>query len=225
MIYMSESIAQISESLALAQGSYRVLQPNTPCATGLYANLQAILDAVQPALKDNGLSFIQLTDLQDSGDGARLLITLLSHKSGEWIKSYARLVNDGSDRANDTRNQGIRRQQASLVLGIAPSAHDPAMLDDNGDSQAHEAVIEDLKRVRSGDQPIKKARYETISQLQYDELMIELEGYPEIVKSAFQKYGIDSMADLPASEYHPCRVDIMNLKDTYKKWMNKQRRQ
>lgn len=223
MIYMSETFGQISEAFANAQGSYKVLQPNTPCATGMYANLQAILEAVQPALKDNGLAFIQGTELTADGDGARLLFTLLSHKSGEFIRTYARLVNDGTDRANDTRNQIIRRQQASLVLGIAPSQHDPAMLDDNGDSQAHDAVIDDLKRVRSGDLPVKKARYETISKLQYEELMIELDGYPEITKSAFQKYGIDTMADLPATEYHPCRVEIMNLKDTYKKYMHNKR--
>ena len=131
MIYMSESFGQLTEALALAQGSYKVLQPNTPCATGMYANLQAILDAAQPALRDNGLSFIQGTELTSSGDGSRLLFTLLSHKSGEFFKSYDRLVNDGTDRANDTRNQGIRRQQASMILGMAPSAHDPVMLDDN----------------------------------------------------------------------------------------------
>jgi len=222
---MSEKFGELTAALSKAQGSYGSLKPNTPCATGMYANLQAIMDAAQPSLMDNELAFTQGTELTADGDGARLLFSLLSHKSDQFFKSYARLVNDGSDRANDTRNQAIRRQQASLVLGIAPSQHDPAMLDDNGDSQAHEAVIEDLKRVRSGDPVVKKARYETISKLQFDELMIELEGYPEIVKSAFQKYGIDSMADLPASEYHPCRIDIMNLKDTYKKWMNNQRRQ
>ena len=224
MIYMSEKFGELTAALSKAQGSYKVLQPNTPCATGMYANLQAILDAAQPSLMDNELAFTQGTELTADGDGARLLFSLLSHKSDQFFKSYARLVNDGNDRANDTRNQAIRRQQASLVLGIAPSSHDPAMLDDNGESQAHEAVIDDLKRMRGGDPVQKKARYETITQVMYDELMIELDGYPEILKSAFQKYGIDTMADLPLSEYHPCRVEIMTLKDRYNKMIKNHRR-
>ena len=116
MIYMSEKFGELTAALSKAQGSYKVLQPNTPCATGMYANLQAILDAAQPSLMDNELAFTQGTELTADGDGARLLFSLLSHKSDQFFKSYARLVNDGNDRANDTRNQAIRRQQASLVL-------------------------------------------------------------------------------------------------------------
>jgi hypothetical protein len=225
MTYTSQEIGELALALANAQGSYKVLQPNAHSVHGPFANLEAILVAVQPALKDNGLAFIQYTELLDSGLGARLLWSFLSHKSNQWQKSCARLVDDGTDRANDTRNQNIRRTQASYLLGIAPSANDPAMLDDDGESQAHEAVIEELKKVRNGEQPVKKARYETITKIQYEDLMIELNGYPEILQGVLNTYGIETCADLPATEYHPAKNKIMGLKDEYKKYLKKHVRQ
>jgi hypothetical protein len=221
MMYHSEEMGQFAEALANAQGSYKKLIPNEVSAGGNYANLDAILEATKEARKENGLGFLQWTELKDEGNGASLLWTMLTHKSGQWAKSCIRIIEGGTDRANDVRNETRRRQQASRLLGIAPTRNDPGMLDDNGESQAEDAVIEDLKRVAHDELPTQKSHYETITKAQYDDLMIELGGYKEIAKEIQDYYRVESIATLPATEYHKTLQKIRVLKERYKEYMKR----
>lgn len=219
MLYTSETLGDLAEALSQAQGAYKKLLPNEHTATSEYANLQAILDAVQPALKDNGLAFIQLTELKDDGHGAGLLWTWLSHKSGEYMKSAARLRDGGTDRSNDTRNQTLRRIQASLLLGIAPSKNDYGMIDDDGISHTDEVALDRLKKINVGDTP-KAIKHEVISKAQYDDIMIELTGYKDVAREIQEFYHIETIAELPINEYHATLQKIRKIKNTYKNYMD-----
>jgi hypothetical protein len=226
MIYMSDELGQLAEAHANAQGTFKKLIPNEPSPGGPYANLDAILFAVKDSLKENGLSFLQWTELRDEGNGAELLWSSLTHKSGQFMRSCARLVRgDGSDRANDIRNQTIRRKQASMLLGIAPSSNDPDMVDDDGNSQHHDATMDDLKRMNAGETPAKRANFEVITKAMYDDILIECHGYPEIVVSIMKYFNITTLADLPITEYHRGLAEIRRLKEEYKRYRDRLKKQ
>ena len=97
--YMSANIDEISAALSAFQGS--VEQPKlekevkVKTKTGRdysfkYADLCACVKAATPALKANGLSVCQLIS-----DGK--LVTILSHKSGQWFKSELMLPSQSTD--------------------------------------------------------------------------------------------------------------------------------
>lgn len=209
--HRSDEIDQIMAALANAQGSYKSLKANQDAPGGKFANLQAIIAATSESLSKNGLAFYQFLDLLDEGSGAALLKTIVGHSSGQWISSTARVVAGKTDRATGNTLEIHKRLHAMMVLGIAPSDNDPYAFDDNGEMQAEEKLIEDLKKPvrdkKSSHQP-----EETIDKHQYNELLIELDQYEDIVKDILEVHHIETLADLPKSEYHPAMRKIRKLK-------------
>jgi len=208
--YRSESIGKIALALASAQGEYRVLVANEESAGAKYANLQAIMEATRPALSKNELAFYQYIDIQDEGSGASLLISMLSHSSGEWLSSRARIVLGKTDRATGNIYEIHKRYHALMLLGIAPLKGDPLSFDDNGESLAKEQVLDNLKKPETA--KIHITDTEPITKDQYDDLLIELKNYKDIVKEILETYNIETLADLPRERYHPALQEIRRLK-------------
>lgn len=129
--YMSESINEISAALSAFQGS--VEQPKlekevkVKTKTGgsysfKYADLCACVKAATPALKANGLSVCQLI----SDDK---LVTILSHKSGQWFKSELMLPNQTTDyQAYGSAITYLKRYSYCAILGIVADTDDDANL-------------------------------------------------------------------------------------------------
>lgn len=129
--YMSENIDQISAALSAFQGS--VEQPKlekevkVKTKTGRdysfkYADLCACVKAATPALKANGLSVCQLIS-----DGK--LVTILSHKSGQWFKSELMLPNQTTDyQAYGSAITYLKRYSYCAILGIVADTDDDANL-------------------------------------------------------------------------------------------------
>ena len=129
--YMSESINEISAALSAFQGS--VEQPKlekevkVKTKTGgsysfKYADLCACVKAATPALKANGLSVCQLIS-----DGK--LVTILSHKSGQWFKSELMLPNQTTDyQAYGSAITYLKRYSYCAILGIVADTDDDANL-------------------------------------------------------------------------------------------------
>lgn len=129
--YMSESINEISAALSAFQGS--VEQPKlekevkVKTKTGgsysfKYADLCACVKAAAPALKSNGLSVCQLIS-----DGK--LVTILSHKSGQWFKSELMLPNQTIDyQAYGSAITYLKRYSYCAILGIVADTDDDANL-------------------------------------------------------------------------------------------------
>jgi hypothetical protein len=221
MMYRSEEINLISDALAVAQGSYKPLIPNINGAGGKYANLQAILDATREALSKNKLAFYRVTELLDEGTGAQLLKTTLSHGSGQFISSAARIISCPTFKETFNALEVIGRSQASLLLGIAPSPHDPLLKDDNGEDQLEKVILQDI---RKPEEAKKRTDFvDRISKDQYDILMYELEGFSDIAKGIQTKYGIDTLADLPKTEYYPVETQIRKIKKTHEDYIRKSR--
>lgn len=129
--YMSESINEISAALSAFQGS--VEQPKlekevkVKTKTGgsysfKYADLCACVKAATPALKANGLSVCQLIS-----DGK--LVTILSHKSGQWFKSELMLPNQTTDyQTYGSAITYLKRYSYCAILGIVADTDDDANL-------------------------------------------------------------------------------------------------
>ena len=129
--YMSENINEISAALSAFQGS--VEQPKlekevkVKTKTGgsysfKYADLCACVKAATPALKANGLSVCQLIS-----DGK--LVTILSHKSGQWFKSELMLPNQTTDyQAYGSAITYLKRYSYCAILGIVADTDDDANL-------------------------------------------------------------------------------------------------
>lgn len=210
--YRSTEIDKIVGALSKAQGAYKQLIPDTNSPRGKFASLRAILSAVKDAIATNGLAFWQDTFLLDEGTGANLLITTLGHESGQYIGSCARVVAGKTDRRTGNIIEIHKRLQAQMLLGIAPSEHDPIAFDDDGEEISEENIIEKVRKGKPSEDI--RDRDTTISQDQYNELMIELDGYPELTEDILECYTIETLADLPREEYHKTRARVVKIKRT-----------
>lgn len=219
-VYRSCNINEIMGALAKAQGCYKKLIANQDAPGGKFANLQAILEAVRESLAKNGLGFYQYIELLDEGSGASLLKTTIGHQSGQYISSCARVVTGKTERQTGNIYEIHKRLHALMILGIAPSDNDPIAFDDNGEIMAEQFLVSQL---RKPDSPQKEEidRTDVINKAQYDELLIELNGFEKIAKDIMEVYDLATLADLPASEYHRARAKILKIKRTQEDYLRK----
>jgi len=218
--YRSDNINQIMGALAKAQGLYKPLVANQDAPGGKFANLQAILAAVREALSSNEIGFFQFQELLDEGSGASLLKTVLGHSSGQYIASCARVIPGKTERQMGNSFEIHKRFHALMLLGIAPSDNDPIAFDDNGEIIAEQNLISELRKPDSPSSPVID-RTDVINKVQYDELMIVLDGYEKIAKDIMETYGITTIADLPASEYHKAQSRIRRIRNTQEEYLRK----
>lgn len=82
----SESIASLAEALSKAQGEIvgAKKDENNPFFKSKYADLASVWDACRGPLSKHGLSVIQAPTRID---GDLVLLTVLAHRSGEWVES------------------------------------------------------------------------------------------------------------------------------------------
>lgn len=128
--FMSAEIKDIAAALSALQGSIKQPKLNkeveVKTKTGgkykfKYADLSACAEAAAPALKENGLAVSQIICNWT-------LITLLTHKSGQWIKSELPIsLNQGADyQALGSAITYIKRYSYCAILGIVADADDDA---------------------------------------------------------------------------------------------------
>lgn len=118
-IFMSEGIDQITASLSAFQGEVEQpkLNKENPYFKSRYVDLSGVLKAAQPILAKNGLCVAQIIV---GGD----LVTLLSHKSGQWFKSVCPIGNYKSQQERGSAITYTKRYAICAMLGIAADADD-----------------------------------------------------------------------------------------------------
>ena len=187
--------------MSKAQGAYKTLKPNQIYKGERFANLEAILAAVREPLSLNALAFFQHDELLDAGSGAAIMKTTLMHESGQWISSWARIVSGKTDKETASIYEFRARLHAVRLLGIAPSSNDPFLFDDNGEMQAESVLLDDLSKPADVRVREKGRREETISNTQFNQLTHMLKGYPRLAKDIKEAHQIESLDELPASEF------------------------
>lgn len=218
MSYRSPEVGILFGALAKAQGAYKPLQCSQEAAGGKFANLSDIMMAVREALSLNGLSLYQHVELKDEGDGSSLLWTSLGHESGQFISSCSRIVQYSTLRETMNCTEGYKRMHATMLLGIAPSPTDPLMFDDNGTENMDKQILDDIRHPERKDPSEFR---DTITKDQYEDLMHELEGQPQIAKGILKFYNINALSDIPKTEFYNAQHRIRNIKKTHEEYVRK----
>lgn len=143
MTNQSEMIDALAGALSKAQGEMQAAIKDSinPFFKSKYADLGSVWDAARPVLSKNGLCVMQYTDVVDS---KIMLVTMLAHSSGQWIKSFLPLNPSKAD------SQGVgaaitymRRYGLSALVGV--------VCDDDDDGEI--AVGRGTQEVKERPQP------------------------------------------------------------------------
>ncbi len=89
-IEMSDNCSSLFKSLAKAQTEMDgiVKDAVNPFFKSEYATIESVINAVRPALNNNGLAIMQFPTTTDRSAG---VMTMITHESGEWIRSWYRM--------------------------------------------------------------------------------------------------------------------------------------
>jgi hypothetical protein len=133
----SESITKIAAALVKAQSimGNAIKDAKNPFFKSSYANLNAVREAVLPAMNANGISVLQPTV---HVDGKSFVETILLHESGEFISSLTEVI---VNKANDAQQQGsgisyARRYGLQSLANIGADDDDGESAVGRGNSRA-----------------------------------------------------------------------------------------
>jgi len=148
--FMSAEIKDISAALSAFQGS--IEQPKLEKEVSVktkagysykfkYADLSACVKSASPALKEHGLSVSQIIS-----NGK--LVTLLSHTSGQWLKSEVLLPNQSSDyQAFGSAITYLKRYSYCAILGIVADTDDDANIACGNEADIKDRRAKDASQV------------------------------------------------------------------------------
>jgi uncharacterized protein YebE (UPF0316 family) len=144
---MSNSIESLVDALSKAQSSIENVSKDKQAYGYKYADLASCLAAVKKPLADNGLSVSQIVS-QDR-EGKQMLVTLLMHKSGQWLKSIFALENVVMKQCNSLQQLGAgityaRRYALSAIVGLTQEDDDAMSL---GKAQVKEKELNPVKEL------------------------------------------------------------------------------
>lgn len=130
-----EHLGDVFEALAAAQGQFgeveRTLKAKIQSAKANYeyeyAPLDEVLQAIRPAMSQNGLSVMQFPfpATQQNGLTVVTVRTLIGHKSGGWFSNDIRMTSEGSaPREVGSAITYARRYSLMSIVGVAPAVDD-----------------------------------------------------------------------------------------------------
>ena len=129
--FMSEEIGAISSAVSDFQGEIEqpALNRENPYFKSRYVDLSGVLKSVQKLLAKNGLAVMQIISGND-------IVTLLTHKSGQWFKSVCPI---GTYKSQQDRGSAItytKRYALCAILGIAADTDDDGNADTDADKKS-----------------------------------------------------------------------------------------
>jgi len=139
-VSMSPSIGRLSKALSKAQGAMQGAKKDSknPFFRSTYADLYTVMETAKVPLAENDLAVVQLPQQTDGNTVS--LITLLTHSSGEWIKSALTMIVQpkktkegfahGDPQAIGSCISYARRYGLMAILGVCPT-------DDDGNSASN----------------------------------------------------------------------------------------
>lgn len=99
-----------------------------------YADLSAVIESIDEPLAKQGLAIFQV--VQDT-ENDLMLVTILGHESGAWVRSEIPLNNADKDRVQELGSELTykRRYMALAILGLAPEDDDDGNAADRNDAR------------------------------------------------------------------------------------------
>jgi ERF superfamily len=146
---MSEKIDALAGALSKTQNSIENVNKNKQGYGYKYADLASCLSAIKKPLNDNGLSISQLVTHDENKQ--QVLVTLLMHESGQWLKSKFYIENVIMKQCNSLQQIGAgltyaRRYALSAIIGLSQEDDDaqsiPKMKTDELDNEKKEKITE-----------------------------------------------------------------------------------
>jgi hypothetical protein len=180
----SENINELAMALSKAQGEITpaIKDSANPFFKSKYADLTSVWAACREPLTKHGLAVTQTMVEQD---GKLILITMLLHASGQWIKSFLPIVTQKPDAQSlGAAITYMRRFSLSALVGICPE-------DDDGN-------------IASGRQVIAPVQHPKISREQFLVISKKLDLVPDYkaqVKTWLTSQGIHDLMDTHASMF------------------------
>jgi len=126
-IEMSESIDKLASAMADAQGRIKGAKRDSanPHFGSPFASLESVWDACREPLTANGLSVIQFPSMRGEDP---VLVSVLAHSSGQWIRTYAPLTPTKRDpQAMGSAITYMRRYATMAIASLCP-------VDDDGEA-------------------------------------------------------------------------------------------
>jgi hypothetical protein len=125
---MSPNIECLGLALSKAQAAIENVNKDKQGYGYKYADLASCLQAIKKPLSDNGLSISQLVT---SEADKQVLITLLIHESGQWLKSKINMESVEMKQCNTWQQMGsgmtyARRYALSAIIGLTQEDDDAA---------------------------------------------------------------------------------------------------
>lgn len=210
---MSEGVANIAAALAAFQAEVKnpANTADNPFFKSKYAPLHDILKQVRPLLAKHGLAIVQMP----TGDGENIgIVTLLLHKSGEWIEACPLVL-----RADKTTAQGAgsaitygRRYAVAAMLGISSEDDD----DGNVASQPSKEAAQERPRPSGAtrQQDPKKAQAQVFAKIHEwaEEVGFEDKTVEDVAKDILRKsYEVESCSDIPHGQWPKIAKNIDRL--------------
>ena len=127
---MSEQINEIAPALRKAKKVFLPVVKSKQAYGYKYADFTACVEAIEEALYDNGLSFTQSVEADDAG---KVVVTVLLHDSGQWLRSKFPLESVAMKQCNAMQQIGAgvtyaKRYALCGMLGIATEDDDAQSL-------------------------------------------------------------------------------------------------
>lgn len=206
----SSEIKDLATALAKAQSEMPIagLNKTNPYFKSAYADMGSIVSASRPYLTKNGLSVLQQIIHQDDGQG--ILYTILTHTTGQWIQSKARIVPPKNDiQTISSYITYLKRITYAALIGVVTG-------DEDDDAEAAVATSRETfaKGVALNTKYNPKEEVaEVITKEQLEELEYELGEYPDVAEMVLEGLKIQSLADMPKSKFLASVQRIRQIKN------------
>lgn len=207
----SDHIHELAAALSKAQGMFKEAHAISinPHYKSKYAKMDSLVRATQDALEANGLCVVQ--DIVNI-NGSDYFYSKLMHASGQFTITRMRILPDKSDiQSYGKYLTYLSRYAYKLQLRIAIT-DDPE--DDDGEELVQQSRREEIEGTTKEQQAFPKQdvkRFDVITKEQYEELVITLQGWPEIEEKVKRTYNLRSLADFPKAKWSEDMAKIRNL--------------
>lgn len=189
MIETSPSIAALAAAMAKAQAAIKgaLKDSNNPHFKSKYADLSNVWTAWQEVGPKAGLAVMQFPG--QCADSRLSMVTLITHESGEWIKSELSIPLAKVDaQGYGSATTYARRYALAAAVGIAPE-------DDDGNAAS-------APKGAANDAPA------LVNDAQWAELVALIEASKADAAAFCKAYRIDSLKALPAADFARAKAQL-----------------
>ena len=198
----SEDIKDLAAALSKAQGQLRpaVFNKQNPHFKNRYADFTSCMDACRVPLSENGLCVMQYCD---TVEGKLMLVTMLAHASGQFIKSFFPLTpKDMTSQSIGSAMTYAKRYSLSSMLGIVSDDED----DDGEAAHGRNVRAISLKAEKEKAPPVVYVSGEELIELDdlFDKCSLDFRS------KLLKHYDISNLNKIPLSDFDRVKTGMLN---------------